>query len=387
MKIQGRIVAVAAQLPQVGAQGQEQRRPEPGAEGLALEVLAWIDDDVIHEGVPFEQGCSPVLDQPVHACLGLGLLECVQGFQSKEDVSECGEAQKEIAIPGHAAGMIGRDWEKPRFPFRWMPLSAPDTFKSSPARTLSPRVRILWPGEPGELPEGFADVGYEPGGPAEELGRGGTFRMSWPDGRRAYYRKFRHGGLFGGILGHRYCTRGRLTRELEDSRRLTQLGIRVPVPILGRVERGFLGKRMAIVTESIEGSAFFDVLKDGSVDRELLSKVGQAIAELQETGFRHRDMHPANLLIGTDGEVHILDLEGGSWGGKKGDTHAISSLVRLARYWEKHGPEHALPRIAWILALLRGYEPEPRKRALLFQRCQDRYRATIFWHRLFWRSR
>jgi serine/threonine protein kinase len=266
------------------------------------------------------------------------------------------------------------------------PLSAPDNTKSTPASPSSPRVRILWASEIAELPAGFTASGYEPTGPAEELGRGGTFRMPWPDGRTVYYRKFRHGGLFGGIQGHRYWSQGRLTRELADSQRLAELGIRVPVPVLGRVERGLGGKRMAIVTQSIEGKTFFDVLKEGGLDSELLVEVGQTLAALHDTGFRHRDLHPANLLIDHDGKVHVLDLEGGSWGGQRGDSHAVTSLVRLARYWEKHGPDHVLPQIAWALSLLRGYEPDPKKRALLFQRCQVRYRKTVFWHRLFWRA-
>jgi len=199
--------------------------------------------------------------------------------------------------------------------------------------------------------------------------------MRWPDGRTVYYRNFRHGGFFGGLLGHRYGSSSRLRREIADSQTLTRAGIRVPRPVLGRCERGFLCYRLAIVTVGVDGKTLFESLVAGEVDIALLGRVGQALAALHETGFQHWDLHPANLIVDPAGEVHILDLEGGGWGGQKSDAQAVASLVRLARYWEKHGPEQALPRLAWILALLRGYEPDPRRRAQLFRRCQERYRS------------
>jgi len=92
VEIQGRVIAAGAQGPQVAPQSEAESGPEPGASSLARQRLSRIDQDLVQERVVAEQGFASILDQPVHASLGLRLLQGRKSFERKEDVSEGGEA-------------------------------------------------------------------------------------------------------------------------------------------------------------------------------------------------------------------------------------------------------------------------------------------------------
>ena len=235
------------------------------------------------------------------------------------------------------------------------------------------------------LPEGFENADYRPSGGTAELGRGGVFLLEWPDGRRCYYRSFRHGGLFAPILADRYCSDAPLKREIEDSQRLLKTGVKVPIPILGRVERKGLFVKLALVTEQVPGQSLIAVLQeDGPASIEVLREVGRAIARMHAAGFRHHDLHPGNILISKHGAVVILDLEGGRWGGEKADGSALKSLVRMGRYMHKHGRRGEAPELRLVLALLEGYEERREERRILYRRLESLYRRELRWHRLSW---
>lgn len=250
------------------------------------------------------------------------------------------------------------------------------------------RVRIVFPrGGESAPPSDFRQVGFRPPGAAAALGRGGAIAIEWPDGRRCFYREFRHGGWFGRLLAHRYLTATPLEREIEDSQRLARAGVDVARPVAGRIERGvFL--RLALVTERIEGRALVDELRSTAIPGPLshrlaiLRNVGRLCARMHAAGFRHKDLHPGNLVVRPDGSVALLDLQGGRWGGQRGDRSARSSLVRMARYLEKHDGAAPSPRV--ILALLQGYEPERTSRHGIFRRLARLYARKVRRHRVLW---
>lgn len=229
-------------------------------------------------------------------------------------------------------------------------------------------------------------IGYCPAGQTARLGRGGATAIAWPDGRSCYYREFRHGGLLARMLGTRYLSRQPLEREIENSRLLDLKGLLVPAPVLGRVERRGLFVGLALVTERIPGQTLLEALDAGTEKplRPLLERVGRVVARMHEIGFRHRDMHPGNILVRADGEIVLIDLVDGRWGGRKGDRASIKSLVRMGRYLEKHGYLDRPPSATHVLTLLRGYEPDAQKRKELFRRLRSSYRRELLWRRFFW---
>jgi len=64
-----------------------------------------------------------------------------------------------------------------------------------------------------------------------------------------------------------------------------------------------------LVMELIEGTKLKDLPPDAPVDREVLAKNGlrATIKQVLEDGFFHADPHPGNLLIGSKGELCLLD--------------------------------------------------------------------------------
>jgi tRNA A-37 threonylcarbamoyl transferase component Bud32 len=249
-------------------------------------------------------------------------------------------------------------------------------------------VRLLVPGG-GEiaLPHGFAGPGYAASGEAPRLGRGGARVLRWPDGSRCYYREFRHGGWLGRLLGGAYGSDRPLRREIEDSLALLARGVDVARPVVGRVEGRWL-LRLALVTEAVEGQTLADLLAErqaGGTVLRALRRVGELCARLHAAGFRHKDLHPGNVIVRPDGAAVVLDLAGGSWGGKHGDGAAQRSLVRMARYVEKH--LGAPPPAQVILALLQGYERDRAMRHAAFRDLADVYERRVRWHRWLWGRR
>jgi len=253
------------------------------------------------------------------------------------------------------------------------------------------RVSFVLPADPEApelvLPPGFDAPGFRADGAGARLGRGGAVAIDWPDGRACFYREYRHGGLFGSVLANRYLSDAPLREEIEACRRLLAAGVAVPEPVVGRVERRAISVSLALVTRRIPGRTLADELahKGELACRELLRRLGAGIRRMHDAGFRHRDLHPGNVLLRDDGEVAIIDLEGGRWGGRPGDRTAIKSLARFGRYLEKHFGLSPSTRHAF--ALLAGYEPDVAQRKRLWSRLRSTYRTGMLFHRLAWLRR
>ncbi|MCB9882853.1 MAG: hypothetical protein H6832_07220 [Planctomycetes bacterium] len=214
-----------------------------------------------------------------------------------------------------------------------------------------------------DAPDGFAEPGWEPDGDASRHGRGGARRIQWGAGG-AFFRPLRHGGLLGSLLRDRYVSVGRLRREIDAAIRLRAMGVCVPRPIVGRAERCGTFWKLGLVAEYLEGlplDAALDVAPYHARRRYLVA-AGRAVGRLHVAGFRHTDLHPGNLLVVDKGSGHergaavtvaVLDLTNGCFGLRPGSPAAIASLVRCARWWQKH--RDAVPSSRDVLAFLRGY--------------------------------
>ena len=99
-------------------------------------------------------------------------------------------------------------------------------------------------------------------------------------------------------------------RAGEEARLLARLnhpGL-VPVYDAGTDERG----RPWVVMELVEGETLADTLKRGPLSSSRSAVIGRAIAEalgyVHGRGLLHRDVKPANILMGTDGRVRLTDF-------------------------------------------------------------------------------
>jgi len=99
-------------------------------------------------------------------------------------------------------------------------------------------------------------------------------------------------------------------RAGEEARLLARLnhpGL-VPVYDAGSDDRG----RPWVVMELVEGETLSDTLKRGPLPSERAAAVGRSIAEalayVHGQGLLHRDVKPANILVGRDGRVRLTDF-------------------------------------------------------------------------------
>ena len=99
-------------------------------------------------------------------------------------------------------------------------------------------------------------------------------------------------------------------RAGEEARLLARLnhpGL-VPVYDAGTDDRG----RPWVVMELVEGETLADTLKRGPLTSTRTAVVGRSIAEalgyVHGRGLLHRDVKPANILVGVDGRVRLTDF-------------------------------------------------------------------------------
>ncbi len=101
----------------------------------------------------------------------------------------------------------------------------------------------------------------------------------------------------------------RRTRALREAQALAQL---THPNVVSIYDVGTEGDRLFMAMELIEGATLAMYLKNGAHTRpqvlEVLMAAGRGLAAAHQLGIVHRDFKPANVLIGKDGRVRVIDF-------------------------------------------------------------------------------
>jgi tetratricopeptide (TPR) repeat protein/tRNA A-37 threonylcarbamoyl transferase component Bud32 len=173
----------------------------------------------------------------------------------------------------------------------------------------------------------------------EELGRGGmgiVYRARDKRLNRVVAVKF---------LQPQYAAEALAARRFLDEATITgqlqHLGI-PPVHEVGELPNG----QPFIAMKLISGWTLADLLADGSIDRGALvaafEQICQVVAYAHAQGVIHRDLKPANVMVGTFGEVQVMD-----WGLAKVRAGAGTETAEVSAADTFHDPLSAADEHAW----------------------------------------
>ena len=186
-----------------------------------------------------------------------------------------------------------------------------------------------------DAPALFEPDAWRSRGAATELkgGRGSVLFLDAGD-RHYVLRRYLRGGLPARVSRDRFVWFGegrcRGFAELGLLGRLAYLGLPAPVPVAARYRRNGLLYRAEIVTLRLPAcEPLSQRLLAGGVDAPAWEAVGRTIRRFHDAGVHHADLNAANVMLGSSGEVWLLDFDRGRL--REPGAWARSVLARLER--------------------------------------------------------
>ena len=208
-------------------------------------------------------------------------------------------------------------------------------------------------------------------------------------GKRLVVRRYRHGGLLGGITGDLLVGSGRPLRELAVLERARLAGLPVPLALGVFLHPAFAGlARADLVTEYIpDAEDLLALLRGNRVADGAACLAGRLVARAHAAGFYHADLNLKNIVIRETAsglEGYLIDWDQSFFRPRLSRPEKERNLLRLYRSYLKMAfPKRADPRPA--LRFLLAYAPRDRAfRRSLVRRAQ---RGGDKWHRWHWRMR
>jgi tRNA A-37 threonylcarbamoyl transferase component Bud32 len=126
----------------------------------------------------------------------------------------------------------------------------------------------------------------------------------------------------------------RARRAFRAAYHLELLGIPTARPIAAADRRigGVLARSYFLMEEVPGATDLGKLLRGGWVpEPDTVKQAALLIAKLHNEGFSHRDLKESNLVLGTEGKLSILDLDGMQFFGEITRRRALLDLRRLAR--------------------------------------------------------
>ena len=180
----------------------------------------------------------------------------------------------------------------------------------------------------------------------EARGRGAAYFFRAAD-KQYVLRHYRRGGLIARLSHDHYFWQSeaatRPFAEWQLTYHLHHAGLPVPAPVGARYKRTGIGYTGDLITERILN---VDSLAAWLRARPLpilnWIAIGRCIRSFHNLGVYHADLNAHNVMIGSDGAVHLIDFDRG--GLRKPGLWCDGNLVRLRRSLEKIAyalpPEH-----------------------------------------------
>ena len=126
----------------------------------------------------------------------------------------------------------------------------------------------------------------------------------------------------------------RARRAFRKAYHLELAGIATPRPLAAADWRvGGVLLRSYLLMEEIAGAMDLGVYLSGgrAPEVKVIRQAAALVARLHEEGFTHRDLKESNLILGADGRLSVIDLEGLEHVGLVEERRAALDLARFAR--------------------------------------------------------
>lgn len=151
---------------------------------------------------------------------------------------------------------------------------------------------------------------------------------------------YHRGGMVARWMGDRYfgakLNNTRAFAEFKLLQHLHQLGLPVPVPVAASVIRQGLFYRADLVTKEIsQVTPLAELLMQQAKDETFWRGIGSCIKSFHDHDVYHADLNARNILMGRNGEVHLIDFDKGAVR-YLGDAWKTSNLARFQRSLQKH---------------------------------------------------
>ncbi len=231
---------------------------------------------------------------------------------------------------------------------------------------------------------------------APRRGRGSAPTVTLDSGLSIVLRRYRHGGLLGGVTRGLLLGLRRPLAELDVSARAEALGAPVPHvvcvilwPVAGPLWSAMIGTREEPYAEEL--LAAWARHPPGRERYALLRRVGAAIRKLHDAGVRHPDLQVRNILLcpETPERIVVIDLDRARLRAARslGPAARATNLARLIRSAIKEGLLPGTANRREIAALVGGYVGPDRalRRALLRRAPWERLKIAL--HRIGYRFR
>jgi len=184
---------------------------------------------------------------------------------------------------------------------------------------------------------------HPPVEPANRLaGRVAVSRLALPEIGPAVLKHYHRGGLIRRFLKDRYLYNPRLRcrKEFDMLTRVRRMGINAPHPLAWAFTTGLL-YRCWLLTKEIDAHGNLAELSRSDPERAVHSTrlASEQIQQLICHRILHVDLHPGNVLVGTDSRVHLIDFD-------RAYKYRLGASRLCDRYrsrWRRAVVKHGLP--------------------------------------------
>ena len=126
---------------------------------------------------------------------------------------------------------------------------------------------------------------------------------------RHYYR----GGLIAKLINDRYLYSSlqntRVYKEIALLEKMLSLGLPVPKPIAGKIQRKGFFYSADLLMEKLDARDLVALLKQSNFNETLWTNIGETIAEFHNQSIYHSDLNAHNILVDDKNKIWLIDFD------------------------------------------------------------------------------